>query len=220
MQWDGPVTAAIQQLQSGAVLDGAEALMPLAVNLLKIRETWRGMVLLVLLVQALLDWSADKNGEGLPHSDLRRFNYLCLELIEICLMFGYKPLNRAIRLYSRARRFTRHIGDIRTETLLSLLVGWWISVRYYRRQQRGKIDLLRHALKQVEELGDEDIMSLTLDFRVIYYAIHGNTHQCISSYTSRSTSALPWNSLYVQGCVGPQEGIAVERGTAVFTAEL
>lgn len=200
MQWDSPVTTAIQQLHNGNILDGAEALMPLAMNLLKIRETGRGIPLLMLLVQSLLDWSVDKSGEGLTHNDLRRFNYLCLELIETCLMFGYKPLNRAIRLYSRARRFTRYIGDIRVEILLNLLVGWWISIRYYRRRQSGESALFSQALKKAEELGDEDIISLTLDFRVIYYATQGNTHQCISSYASRSTSALPWNSVYVQVC--------------------
>lgn len=204
---DNSSTGALWTLLFGQVVEGAETLVRSALPLLRARNYGGAMLQLDIVMDALLHWQ----GESASHEVLRRYSYLFLTLMEIYLTFGYRPLRKAVRLYGRACRFTRRMGDKRTETLLNLMLGLWAALRYYRRQRGGKNMLLRRALQQVEELGDDDIRTLTVDFKVIYYATQGNIHPCISLHMAHSAPLTPWTSVYLHTC-----GAIVAAAAAVY----
>lgn len=204
---DDTASSALWDLLFGQVVVGAETLVRSALPLLRARSYGGAMLQLGMVIDALRNWQ----GETASYDMLRRYSYLFITLMEIYLTFGYRPLRKAVRLYGRACRFARSMGDKRTETLLNLMLGLWTALRYYRRHRGGKNTLLRRALQQVEELGDDDIRTLTVDFKVIFYATQGNIHPCISLYMAHSAPITPWISVYLHTC-----GAIVAAAAAVY----
>ena len=93
----------------------------------------------------------------------------CLEFSNLCFRLG-RGFSDAITYLQMARETALRSGDRRSAALANLHLGQY----YYFAERRGEaMDVFRQGRSEVEELGDEDILTEAAEFIGLFYFIQG-----------------------------------------------
>jgi transcriptional regulator with GAF, ATPase, and Fis domain/tetratricopeptide (TPR) repeat protein len=71
------------------------------------------------------------------------------------------------------------LGDLRTLARIDLVSG---LLRYVTGDSSGGLELISAGLRQADELGDEDIMAITAEFRGTYYYLRGMYKEAVDAF--------------------------------------
>ncbi len=71
------------------------------------------------------------------------------------------------------------LGDLRTLARIDLVTG---LLRYVNGDSTGGLELISSGLRQADELGDDDIMVITAEFRGIYHYLRGMYKEAVDAF--------------------------------------
>ncbi|MBN2299309.1 MAG: sigma 54-interacting transcriptional regulator [Deltaproteobacteria bacterium] len=109
----------------------------------------------------------------LPNVDVLQWGPVFLETVNEVLRLRFnliRDINGIPDLIAHASRVAERLGDIRTLTRCDLVNGLY---SYFMGRTKEGFQLLDSGLKQADALGDDDIMSISAEFRSVYYYLQG-----------------------------------------------
>jgi transcriptional regulator with GAF, ATPase, and Fis domain len=102
-------------------------------------------------------------------------------VIETCRLKAHliDGIHEIPSLLEKARYTAGQLGDRRTLARIDLISGLY---RYVIGDARGGFDLIATGLKKVDELGDEEIMAISSEFRAINFYLRGMYKEAVDAF--------------------------------------
>jgi transcriptional regulator with GAF, ATPase, and Fis domain/tetratricopeptide (TPR) repeat protein len=102
-------------------------------------------------------------------------------VIELCRLRAYliSGIHEIPRLLKQARATAGHLGDRRTLARIDLISGLYL---YVVGDSAGGLDLISTGLNKVDELGDEEMVAISSEFRAINFYLRGMYKEAVDAF--------------------------------------
>jgi len=118
----------------------------------------------------------------IPHQGDLEWDTMLISVVnELCRlkMVLSKDLQEIPLLINLEKPVAVRLGDLRTLARIDLVSG---LLRYVTGDSAGGLELISAGLRQADELGDDDIMVITAEFRGTYYYLRGMYKEAVDAF--------------------------------------
>lgn len=164
---------ALLQLEDGHLLAGCDAMLDAAHEFLGRGHSGAGLICLDILIMYAHDWSS----EGQNDAEIRQYVTFIRCMLGLS-MFLCKRVDAALTLLPKARQVALLLGDRRVSLLLDLTEA---SLRHLTQLHNTEPPraLLARTIKDIQDLGDADILASTARYIGILHFMQAEFHQAI-----------------------------------------
>lgn len=169
-----PYAQALLQLRQGQTLPGCDALLDVARQHLSLGHSGAGMVCLDILLKYTQEWDSAAQSDV----DIRHYVTLVRSMLGLS-MFLCKRVDDALLLLPKARQVANGLGDRRVTLLLDLTEA---SLRHLTQMHNTEPPraLLARTVKDIQDLGDVDILASTAHSIGILHFMQAEFQQAIT----------------------------------------